>query len=494
MSLIWAFLFFIYPVSTDEINTDGKGLFYNISPILPEKGTVYLLIYPRIGYGERTGPCDTTSHIPNDQRRKPVDGHYYGTATVDVGWVILPTLEVFLGSHGYVPYIERKSWPLKRSDTRYIVFPQLLLGVKTGFPQQIDSYILSFGFVLWCAYWVDALVRKPPAPALREEFYDIAPREIKQDIEVGIRGMTSLKTPIGTTYLNLGHLRIIGKGKQGGFNSFGIGQELDLWHYVHPGIEVAKQDTFGCVIPQIKFPIPYITISFGLSFPVFANFDWIPNDTLEKTPRLLFSLNPHFIIKRPPKPKPTIVITGTIYDSVSLAPLPATISFMGPVSGKIEVRNGEYRLEFVKEGAYQIGVESPDFEWNQRVFHLMAYDTVHADWPLIRNILWSMVGRVLDVKTKKGIPATIRLIGKKSVETQSDPKSGEYKIWTNSGVYKLHVSAEGYHPKEERVKIITNKTIQKNIYLLSTKFSEEARKKPKEEKKKKGKKGRRKKR
>jgi hypothetical protein len=159
-----------------------------------------------------------------------------------------------------------------------------------------------------------------------------------------------------------------------------------------------------------------------------------------------------------------------VYDSLSLKPLPAVISFLGPVSGKIEVKSGEYRLEFVHEGAYEIGIKSPDFHWEQRVFHLMAYDTVIADWPLKRLNTWSIKGRVVDIHTKQALPATIELRGKKHFETVSDPKTGTFKIWGNAGEYTFSVTAEGFHPMERKVKITNDKTIEETIYLLSTKY------------------------
>ncbi len=454
----------------DELNTDGRGLFYNISPILPEKGTIHIYINPMVGYGRRTGICDTSYGEPNDQRRKPCDRHYYGTAIVGLGWVFSEQLEIMAGVHGYSDYIERGNWPLKRTDTRFICFPQLFAAIKAGFPQLIDSYVLAFGFTLWYAHWVDKLVKGEPHSFILDEFDYASPTEWKQNIEVGIRGISALETPIGKTYLNLGYLRIIKKGKQYGFNSFGIGQEFYLWQYLHPGIELVKQDTIGAIIPQVKLLVPHFTINVGLAFPLFAQFDWVPNDTLERTPRIMISLNPYIVIKKKPKPEPNIVITGRVYDSLSLKPLPAVISFLGPVSGKIEVKAGEYRLEFVHEGAYEIGIESPDFKWEQRVFHLMAYDTVIADWPLKRLNTWSIKGKVVDIHTKEALPATIELRGKKHFETVSDPKTGRFKIWGNAGVYSFSVSAEGYHPIDRKIKITNDKTIEETIYLLSSKY------------------------
>ncbi|MBI4723396.1 MAG: carboxypeptidase-like regulatory domain-containing protein [Candidatus Stahlbacteria bacterium] len=493
MNLLLTFLCLVYPVNTDDLNTDGKGLFYNISPILPEKGTLYLLVNPSLAYGRRTGPCDTTSVLPNDPKRKPPDKHLYGVGTVGAGYVILPQLEVFVGVHGYGDYIKREDWPTYRADTRYIAFPQFLAAIKTGFPQVINpDYTLSFGFLVWYAHWLTAIA-SIPHPDIRKEF-DFAPAT-QHDMEVGIRGMTALQSPIGTTFLNLGYFRVVkatsadtGTSGQFGFNSFGIGQELDMWTYVRPSIEIAKQDTFGSLIPQVKILIPYCHINFGLNIPVFKNFDWVPNDTIQKTARSMISIHPYIVLKRPPKPKPTIIIEGTVFDSLSLDPIPATISFMGPVSGKITTKNGQYKLAFIKEGAYQVGVETPDFKWEQRVFHLMEYDTVKTDWSVKRKVNWSIMGKVVDVVTKKGVPASVRLAGKKSRETYTDPASGEFKIWTNAGDYEFQIAADGYHNEAEKIKITNDETLDKTIYLLPTQYPREA--KAKFMVKKEGKKGR----
>jgi hypothetical protein len=487
MSVLMTILFLVYPVNTDDINTDAKGLFYNISPLLPEKGTVYLYLGPSLGYGKRPG-ANERSGAPNDQSCKPVDSHYQGVGTVGAGYTILPQLQLFLGVHGHGNYIDRKPYPLYRSDTRHFAFPQIIAAVKTGTPQEISpDYTLSFGFLAWYAQWIAALASTLPHTDLQREF-DFCPVS-PHDIEVGARGMTALKSPVGVTYLNLGYLRIIhmaDSAYQCGANSYGIGHELDLWQYVRPAIEISKQDSFGSLTPMVKFLVPHLTIAFGVNFPVFGEFDWVPNDTLQKSPRFMIALSPSLVIKKPPKAEPTIVISGLIYDSLSLDPLRATISFMGPVSGKVETKNGTYKLEFVLEGAYQIGVETPDFGWDQRVFHVMAYDSVHCDWAMKRKVDWSLVGKVLDVTTKRGVPANVRLSGKRPAETYSDPSSGKYRLWVNVGDYEFKVSAEGYHSESVRLKILNNETVEKTVYLLPSQYPRKAKAQFLKKKKKKG--------
>ncbi len=465
-------LWLVFPVNTDDMNTDSRGLFYNISPFLPEKGTIHILAQPGIGYGARPGFIDTSrGYIANYAGNLPHDCHYHGTGTVGIGYTILPQLQVFVGDHMYGNYIDRRPYPLYRSDTRFIAYPQILAAIKTGFPADIDSYKLSFGFVVWYAHWLDQLDGGTPNSWLLNEFKD-CPVDVHNS-EIGIRGITGLKSPLGTTFLNLGYLHIIRQNDQVGFNSFGIGQEFDLWHHVHPGIEVAKQDTIGSLIPQVKFLLPFFTIKVGLSIPIFSEFDWVPDDTLSKTPKIMLSLSPHITIKRVPPPIPTIVINGRVYDSLSTTSLPATISFIGPLSGKIETKNGEYNLAFLNPGAYRIGIESPDFWWEERTFHLMDHDTVFVNWPLRRKVTWSITGKILDKKTKKGVPATVRLVGKEKAEDLSDPASGEYKLWVHKGEYEFQIDADGYYPEKIKIKASDTESLHKDIYLISTQYSKE---------------------
>ena len=467
----------VFPVSTDDMNTDSKGLFYNMSPFLPEKGTIHIYTNPWLGYSKRPGPLgDTSRYIPNEPRNLPPDRHYYGTGTVGLGYTMLPQLQIFIGTYLYGNYIDRRPYPLYRSDTRYVDHPQILTAVKTAFPANIDSYVLSFGFVLWYAHWVPALSSGTPHISLQKEFIDCP--TLAQDGEVGIRGITGIKSPIGTTFLNLGYFRIMQSTGQRGFNSYGIGQEIDLWHYIHPAIEIAKQDTFGSITPQVKILLPHFTINFGVGFPMSSEFDWVPNDTLAKNPKFMFSLSPEITIKRIPPPEPTIVIKGRVYDSLSTLPLRATITFIGPLSGQVKTKNGEYELKFVNAGAYRVGIESDDYWWEDRTFDFMAYDTVLANWPLMRKVTWSITGKILDKKTKAGVPAHIRLTGKDKAETYSDPLSGEYRIWVHKGEYDFCISAEGYHTEKIKVRISDKKGLHKDIYLLSDKYTK-GRKPPK---------------
>ncbi len=460
----------VFPVGTDDMNTDSRGMFYNMSPFLPEKGTIHIYANPWLGYSKRPGLMgDTTRYIPNDPRNLPPDRHYYGTGTVGLGYTILPQLQIFVATHMYGDYIDRRPYPLYRTDTRYIGYPQILTAVKAGFPAEVGSYTLSFGCVLWYAHWVSALSSGLPNSALRKEFRD-CPTEVN-DAEIGVRGITGLKSPIGTTFLNLGYLHVIQTAEQKGINSYGIGQEFDLWHYVHPGIEFVKQDTFGAIIPQVKLLIPHFTVNFGVGFPILSEFDWVPDDVIAKNPKFMFSLSPEITIKRVPPPELTIVIKGRVYDSLSTLPLNAEIAFIGPISGRIKTKkNGEYELRFLKAGAYRVGIESPDFFWEDRVFNLMVYDTVVVSWPLTRKVTWSVKGKILDKKTQKGIPAHIRLLGNDKNETYSDPVTGDYRIWVHKGEYDFCINAEGYHSEKIRLKITDTEGLQKDVYLLSDKY------------------------
>lgn len=447
-------LFLIYPFHSNWINTDNQGLIFSSAPFVPPKHTIYFNINGMLGVGMKPNQADTG------------DIHYYVDGIEGVGFTPLSQLELFVGSQTFVKYVWTIPYPLYRVDYRHIApYPQVVGAAKIVFPSPDKK--LSFGALMHGAYWING-----GDGGLENNIVatDFQPTE-KTKYEGGIRGLFGACFPIGATYVTASYMFAMVDRLDEADSTFGwvgitIGEELTLWPYVHPAIEYIQQDTFCAIIPQIKFPLGFFTIMTGLSFPYSKQFDWVPNDSLDRKPALVISLNGGYTFPIKPPPPKNIVIKGKVIDSILIEPAEVDVAFIGPECGKMKTKkDGTYIIKLGHEGAYRLGIDAPDYIWQERIFELMDYDTVIADFVLKRNLDWSMEGRVLSRKTKKGIGATVRLSGKKGRETLTDPETGVFRIWVNSGKYTLTVSADGYQTETFKYNIKNRKTIQKTIYL-----------------------------
>ncbi|MDI6839300.1 MAG: hypothetical protein QMD71_00345 [bacterium] len=440
MQIILIIAFLVYPV-----NPDNKGLFHSVSPYFYKEKTLYLFSDVFGTYGPR----------PDILR----DRHWYGDGLYGVGYTILPQLELFLANHGYVKYIER----VILGDTRFVDMPQILLGVKTGFPLKVGKYSLANGFIIWVNQWVSRLAAKEIPSDIVDEF---KPTKL-YDLETGIRWLLGFESSIGTSYFNIGYTQVshFHNGYQKGLIALGGGTEFNFLPYLHPGIEFSKDDIITSVTPQIKFLFKDIlNLNFGLDFPI-SDFDWVPDDTLVKTPRLMLSMNLNFNLKRPAIPSANILVKGSVCDLLSKKPIPGTITFIGPVSGTIKSKGGVYELVLKKAGAYRIKADCPSYKWEEKVIRVMDCDLVNLDFQLLRAVDWSITGRILDKKTEKPVYATIKLVGDEDASTYSDSLSGEYRLWVQAGSYYLHIKAPGYISKKIPIFISNATILQQDVRL-----------------------------
>ncbi|MDD5530263.1 MAG: carboxypeptidase regulatory-like domain-containing protein [bacterium] len=458
-------LFLIYPFHTNWVNTDAQGLLFTAAPFVPPKHTLYLQLTPFLGYGHKPDMAynPPTAHDTGDL-------HYYVFGTEMLGYTPMSQVELFVGGQTFVKYLWTIPYPLYRVDVRKIApYPQVWGGVKIVFPSPDKK--LSFGVIMHGAYWIEAGESgKTDPPAIAHDFKGTE----KTAYEAGGRGLFGAKFPIGNFYVSGGAIfasvkKLVGDSS---FTFIGInaGYELTMWPYFHPGVEYIKQDTFTAIVPQLKLLLGIVNLNFGLALPM-NNFDWVPDyrDSIQKYPGTMASLNVGYTFPSVPPPLKNIVITGKAIDSISLEPVQISLAFIGPECGKMKSKkDGSYIIKIGAAGAYRLGIEAPDYKWQERIFELMDFDTVNADFVLKRKeVNWSIEGKVLSKKTKKGIPATVKLAGKRGNEVLTDPETGAFRIWVHSGTYNLIVSAEGYQTVTYRKVNIKNlKTLRNNILLL----------------------------
>lgn len=241
--------------------------------------------------------------------------------------------------------------------------------------------------------------------------------------------------------------------------------EFNVLSWVHPGIEFSQNGSETSITPQIKFMFRDIAgLNLGVEFPI-SKFDFVPDDVLNKNPRIMTSLDLNLSFGGPPSDA-TIIVKGIVYDSTSKEPVPATISFMRPTSGLIQAKKGIYRLYLKHTGAYTIRTDNPDYMWQEKIVRVMPYDTVETDFSLLKRIDWSIRGKIIDEETGKPIDATVKLTGRKAKkEVLSDPAAGEYKFWVPSGSYYLYVKALGYKSKKIAVHLSNLATLDQDIAL-----------------------------
>ena len=433
------------------VNSNSNGLFHSVSPYLSEKGTFNLFTNLFLAQGPR---ADTL-----------YDRRWYGEGISGIGYTFSPQWELFLAGYTYGKYIERPFYYKERGDIKIVETPEILFGIKAGFPLPSRKYSSAFGFMLWFSQWIGQQTGSLPCQ-IEEEFAPTKPH----GSDIGITGIMGFKLPIGNLYLNSGYIinsNYHDGSKRKSYAFFGTGVEFNLLPFMHPGIELSKKDTIISVTPQIKiFFKNIIEFNFGLDFPI-SEFDWVPDDILSKSPRFMLSLNLNFGFKKPP-PMTGILVKGNIYDIVSKKPVYGSIFFAGPISGAIKNNKEVYNLPLAKAGAYRIRVDYPDYKWQEKVIRVMAYDTVTMDFALERKVNWSIAGKILNKETGEPVDAIVKLVGRNKAETSTDPSSGEYKFWIETGSYYLRVKATGY--KSQKISIhISNLTTLKQDVLLKPK-------------------------
>lgn len=130
-----------------------------------------------------------------------------------------------------------------------------------------------------------------------------------------------------------------------------------------------------------------VSIAFGVDFGL-GNFDYVSDDTLLKSPRLLLSTSIGVPIELREKKEYKIVIYGTLYDSTTKEPLYGYLSFCGPLTRetKSNRKKGRYKMPLEKPGAYRIRAHVEDYKWQEKVVRSMTGDTIKVDFAFKQKV------------------------------------------------------------------------------------------------------------
>lgn len=163
------------------MNPDAKGLLHAQSPFFPSLPTFNVFTSIFLANGPRP---DTT-----------YDRHLYIDGIFGVGYTFLPQWKVSIGTHGYMKYLERTPHYHYRKDVRIAEVPELILGVKAGFPIKTGKYSWACGFTTWFNQWISIFARDSFPSVIAEEFKSPVKAH---GLDLGMTGLLGFKSPFGT--------------------------------------------------------------------------------------------------------------------------------------------------------------------------------------------------------------------------------------------------------------------------------------------------------
>lgn len=177
----------------------------------------------------------------------------------------------------------------------------------------------------------------------------------------------------------------------------------------------------------------------------------------------------NFRLKSKPKvekEKPSI-LTGKIIDKSTTTPLIATISFPGTSVASLQsATSGIYRTELAAQ-TYIVKVEKDGYIPQTHPVVCNQGATTILDValsPIVRGS--TIVGKVSDYSSHKGISATISFPGTNIATITTDPQTGIYKAQIPDGTHQVKVEAPDYVPEGAVIICKPGETVTRDFELF----------------------------
>jgi len=136
-------------------------------------------------------------------------------------------------------------------------------------------------------------------------------------------------------------------------------------------------------------------------------------------------------------------------------------------SGSFQVEEGEIRFR-LPEGIYPLSVYSENHLPADTVVMLKSGTDILLQ--LRKKPDYNIVeGKIYDSETGKPIFAKIRVENSINSETNSNPKTGHYKIYLTSGDYVMKIVSKGYYPSVSLVEVKPDKDLELDFELFPVK-------------------------